>query len=355
MTAPPFLFVTCQVGAEKALKQELARTRPELRFAYSRPGFVTFKAEGPLEPDLALESVFARAFGLSLGKAAGDTSEARAAEVCRLAAEQVAAHTAAGFARLHVWPRDQRAAGDHGYEPGLTEESQAAEGALRAAWPAGAGPVPPTVTAPRAGEAVLDVVLVEPELWWVGWHKHGPSHKSAPGGLSVPQLPPHAVSRAYAKMAAALDWAELPLRAGERVVELGASPGGASQALLDRGLEVTGIDPAEIHPDVLAHPKFTHFRKRTHEVRRREFRKTRWLFADMNVAPQYTLDSVEGIVTFPETDIRGMILTLKLPAWELADQIPAFEEKVRGWGFAHVRCAQLAAHRQEIALAATVK
>jgi 23S rRNA (cytidine2498-2'-O)-methyltransferase len=156
-------------------------------------------------------------------------------------------------------------------------------------------------------------------------------------------------------MAAALEWADLPLRAGERAVELGASPGGASQALLDRGLEVIGIDPAEIHPDVLAHPKFTHFRKRTHEVRRREFRKTRWLFADMNVAPQYTLDAVDGIVTFPETDVRGMILTLKLPTWELAEQIPAFAERVRGWGFARIRCAQLAAHRQEIALAATVR
>ena len=36
----PFLFTVCQVGAEGALKNEVLRSHPELRFAYSRPGFV---------------------------------------------------------------------------------------------------------------------------------------------------------------------------------------------------------------------------------------------------------------------------------------------------------------------------
>ncbi len=70
---PSFLFVTCQVGAEPALKKELAREHPDLKFAYSRPGFVTFKREGsPLTPEFFLKSVFARTFGLSLEKLAMD-------------------------------------------------------------------------------------------------------------------------------------------------------------------------------------------------------------------------------------------------------------------------------------------
>ena len=43
---PRFLFATCQLGAEGALKAEVAR-RCDFRLAYSRPGFLTFK----LPPD----------------------------------------------------------------------------------------------------------------------------------------------------------------------------------------------------------------------------------------------------------------------------------------------------------------
>ena len=101
---PEFIFATCQLGAEVAFKAELARDRPDLRLAYSRPGFLTFKlpadgsasekAECPLS-----SSVFARASGFSLGKLAGDAIGELAAGVWRLAGERP-------FRRLHVWRRD---------------------------------------------------------------------------------------------------------------------------------------------------------------------------------------------------------------------------------------------------------
>ncbi len=51
MKPSPFYFTICQVGAEKALKEEMARIAPDLRFAFSRPGFVTFKkSEGEADP-----------------------------------------------------------------------------------------------------------------------------------------------------------------------------------------------------------------------------------------------------------------------------------------------------------------
>ena len=49
-------------------------------------------------------------------------------------------------------------------------------------------------------------------------------------------------------MAEALEWSGLPLERGQTVVELGCSPGGASQALFAQGLKVIGIDPAEVDP-----------------------------------------------------------------------------------------------------------
>ena len=67
-------------------------------------------------------------------------------------------------------------------------------------------------------------------------------------------------------------------------------------------------------------------------VPRREFRKVRWLTADMNVAPAYTLDAVESIVTHAEVNIRGLVLTLKLPEWTLAEHIPEYLEQTRELG-----------------------
>jgi 23S rRNA (cytidine2498-2'-O)-methyltransferase len=95
-----------------------------------------------------------------------------------------------------------------------------------------------------------------------------------------------------------------------------------------------------------------HIRRRAAQVRRREFRKIRWLAADMNVAPGYTLDVVEDLVTHPEISIRGMLLTLKLFEWELADQIADYLDRVRGWGFNEVAARQLEHNRQEVCVAA---
>ena len=130
------------------------------------------------------------------------------------------------------------------------------------------------------------------------------------------------------------------LAAGDESVEIGCAPGGASQALLDRGLFVTGIDPADVDPVVLSHPKFRHLKKRGKEVRRTEFLGVRWLVADMNIAPEATLDEVEAIVTHAEVTIRGLILTLKLSDWSRAGRAPGIRQTSLRLGLS--RCAHAA-------------
>jgi 23S rRNA (cytidine2498-2'-O)-methyltransferase len=353
--AAAFLFATCQIGAEGALKEEWKRLLPTARFAYSRPGFLTFKlpADHGLDQALRLPTVFARTWGFSLGKVEAELPEALAEQFWRLAAAE-------RFDRLHVWQRDTAPPGQHGFQPGMTEPALAAQRALRLAEPhrpATSATEPATIPLGKTkrGDRVLDCIVIEPHLWWAGYHLAADRAACWPGGLPPLELPAHAVSRAWLKMEEALLWSGLPIKPGQRCVEIGSAPGGASQALLDRGLLVTGIDPAEMHPDVLKHPNFTHFRKRGADVRRREFRKTRWLTADMNVAPGYTLDTVEAIVTHREVDIRGLLLTLKLPDWKLADELPAWLARVASWGYAHVAARQLVHNRQEICLAALRK
>ncbi len=341
-----FLFATCQVGAEGALKSKIARLWPELHFAYSRPGFVTFKlSEGlKLPDDIDLDCVFARAHGFSLEKVSGTDLNTRANEVARIAAKRP-------YDVLHVWQRDTARPGFRGFEPSITPVAIEAEAAIRQRWPTSSNSTPPARVA-EPGQLVLDCILIEPDLWWLGYHRARSGESCFPGGLRDIELPNDAVSRAWLKIEEALHWSALPILAGDRFVELGCAPGGASQALLEHGLAVIGIDPAKVDSRVLEHSRFTHVQKRAADVRRREFRGVDWLAADMNIAPESTLEAVEAIVTYPGVEIRGLLLTLKLLEWDAADRLDEYLERVRSWGYPQVRAQQLAHNRQEVCVAA---
>lgn len=379
MDVPKFIFITCQIGAEAAVKTELARKWPAFRFAYSRPGFLTFKlpAGAALADDFDLHSVFARAYGFSLGKAVGKTLTERLDRLKEVLADRQ-------FEHLHVWQRDLHEPGYRGYEPAITELAKEADLAIRESVLVATSVkqesqqraqavkgTPPkfqstdgmanaatlartneTASSARAGQLVLDCVIVEPDEWWVGYHRAASFASRWPGGLFNEELPDDAVSRAYLKMKEALAWSRMPLRGGDVWAEIGSAPGGASQALLSHGVRVIGIDPADMEPVVLANPSFTHWKKRGADVRRREFRPVKYLTADINVAPNYTLDTVENIVTHPDVHIRGLLLTLKLLDWKLADEVPGYLDRVKSWGYSHIRARQLHHNRQEICLAA---
>lgn len=347
---PGFLFVTCQIGAEAAVKGELARDWPNFHLAYSRPGFMTFKlpAGHGLLADFALKSVFARSYGFSLGRVRGAGADEMAGDVWRLYGDRPAR-------RLHVWARDESNGGEHDGEGPATPIAEQARQAIRRHCPHPENlvedaddPLQPALH----GDFVLDAIVVEPDEWWVGYHRAESFPSRWPGGVMPLSMPPDAVSRAWLKMEEGLAWSELPIPSAARCVEIGSAPGGASQALLGRGFEVIGIDPAAMHPAVLAHPGFRHIRRRVAAVRRRDLRKVRWLMADMNVAPSYTLDVVESIVRHPQLSIRGMLITLKLIDWELADHLPECLRRIRSWGYNKVRARQLYYNRHEVCVAA---
>jgi 23S rRNA (cytidine2498-2'-O)-methyltransferase len=347
MNAPRFLFVVCQTGAERALKAEMARQWPDFRFAFSRPGFVTFRLpdDHRLRDDFDLQSVFARTFGFSLGKVEGRIAEQNARSLWSMADRKVD--------HVHVWQRDAGLPGEKGFEPGVTPLAGEVGRIIADQRPAPMSdrPLPVNLVA-RSGDHVLDCILVEPDRWWIGYHRASTLPTRWPGGTPKIHLPPYAVSRAYLKMREALLWSRLPVSAGDHCVELGSSPGGSCQALLDRGLIVTGIDPADMDETLLAEPNFTHVKARGADLKRREFRTVRWLVADSNVAPKHTLDTVENIVTNRQVNVRGMLLTLKLLDWKLARAIPEYIERIRSWGYQYVRARQLAYNRQEICVAA---
>ena len=274
--------------------------------------------------------MFVRAYGFSIGKVNGINLEVLAAEAWKTAAGQ-------SVQRIHVWERDRAKAGEHDFEPSITPQAVEAHHALVQSCPC-----PETLAAhaddplrpARRRERILDCILVASDLWWVGYHRVGPTASRYPGGMMALELPAEIVSRTWLKMEEALRWSRLPIPHDARVAEIGSARASrTARRLLARGYTVTGVDPAEMAPSVLQHPRFTHIRKRSTQVRRREFRKIRWLTADMNVAPNYTLTAVEAIVTHPEINIRGLLSTLKLPELKLADHVPEYLERIRNWGY----------------------
>ena len=339
-----FVFVAIQAGAERALKNEIAREHPELKFAFSRPGFVTFRAPDNIAGDFALRSVFARTWGYSLGKVGGGDDTQLAREAWRLVGEQLPDEP---IRHVHVWQRDGALPGDEGYD-GAPDELARSLGALLVANRRERNEPAAVNTTAAAGEFVLDCALVERQEWWLGWHRAASPELRWPGGVPPIALPLRLISRAYLKIVEALEWSELPVRPGDRCVEIGSSPGGSCLALLERGLLVTGIDPAEMDPEVLAHPNFTHVRARAKDVKRSVFRDCRWLVMDANVAPNYTLDTLDGVLTQGGARPEGLVLTLKLTDPALAEKLPAIAEQLRRYGYRRVRMRQLAFNRQEI-------
>lgn len=349
-----FVFAVCQAGAEAALKNEIGRRHPELRLAFSRPGFVTFKTPDTrgFTEQFQLKSVFARTWGHSIGKVVGSDGAEMAREFGELLAANLSEEQLAACGHLHVWERDRFLPGSRDFEPGVSILAEEVGQILQPS----AGDVAgqrKINSIPDAEELVIDCVLVEPGEWWIGWHVSQPGPMCWPGGVPEIELPAEAVSRTWLKMVEGLMWSGLPVEANDAIVEIGSSPGGSCQALLGLGLSVTGVDPAEMDEALLKAANFTHVQARARDLPRRLFSKFRWLATDASAVPNYALDTVEAIVTHPSVDIEGLLLTIKFTDWKLADEIPLYHKRIRSWGYQNVRSRQLAFNRREICIAAT--
>ncbi|HMI94257.1 MAG TPA: hypothetical protein VK509_22955 [Polyangiales bacterium] len=345
-----FAFATCLPGMEPAVKREVARTRPDLRFAYSRPGLVTFKAPGALAPEDTPGSVFARVWGRSVG-AAGDLVTAQA-QLATLRADRVhvfARDPEADIALLAPWAQlatrvsssDARvgarnAEGDSATGHGAVGESaigdDARDGQL----------VADVIVAPAAGEPV-----------WIGAHRHDATRGASPGGVRAVRVPDSSPSRAYAKIEEAIAWAGLPMAAGQLALEIGAAPGGAVMALAERGLEVYAVDTGELADNVKAMPGVHHLPKKVGALRWEELpARIAWLLVDVNLAPQVALHEVARLMPHLKKTLAGAVITLKMNDWQFVDELPELARRIREMGLPDLRMRHLPANRREICVVA---
>jgi 23S rRNA (cytidine2498-2'-O)-methyltransferase len=339
---PSFLWFLHQPASARWMKRELAARRPDLRFAFSRPGLTTFKVDPERANEPALSS-FSRARGTSLGRAQ------EAAGVLALAGA-----LGPGPLRLHVFERDPVGLAEERDPLVAGSRARALDAALRAEAP---GRFLPEMEA-MAGDQVLDVITAAAEQpadgLFVGWHRHDRTHGPWPGGVAHAAIPASAPSRAWAKIEEAIRWSGLVPRAGECALEIGSAPGGASLALLERGLEVHGIDPGAMSPLVLDYlgprgNRFVHHAHPAAEVDRNALpRKIRWLTCDVNLAPMVALRYVERFVALAQGRLRGAFLTLKLNDEGIFEALPRLALRIERLGARELRWVQLPSHRQEI-------
>ncbi len=181
-----FLFAACQPGAEAALKSDVARRHSDLRFAFSRPGFVTFRlVDDPADASPpALRSTFARTWGYSLGKVVGADPN----ELARRRLEHWSRGTRAPWLRpsSHTCTCGSATAHCRAMNASIPPP-QARAGSRREAARAAAAirDDPVLERGSTAGDAVLDCVLVEPHEWWVGWHRAESPETRWPGGVPL--------------------------------------------------------------------------------------------------------------------------------------------------------------------------
>jgi len=314
---PDFAFASCLPGVEPAVKLEVARDRPDLAFAFSRPGLVTFKSTGAIAPEDPPGSAFARVWGKSLGTVVNpDEVRAQLAEL--------------GVTRVHVYSRDPEIAAD------------------LAPWSA-LGPRGPAVDGELVANIIVPPGVASAEAAFLGIHRHDPTRGPEPGGGFGVVVPEDAPSRAYAKIEEAIAWAKLPMSGGQVALEIGAAPGGAVLALARRGLTVWGVDTGELAPVVKALPNVTHLAKKVGAVRWEELPpRIDWLLVDVNLAPQVALHEISRLMPKLRPTLRGAVFTLKLNDWGFVAELPKLVQRIRDLGLTNVRLRHLPANRKEV-------
>ena len=260
---------------------------------------------------------------------------------------------------LHVWPRetqDPLGKGSSTSPPeGLTlADASDIDALLRAAFGRRVVDGARLADDSDSGRLVLDVVLVDPGVWWLGLHTHAMTRWALPGGRLDVRVPAGAPSRVYAKVVEGLAWSRAPMQPGDWVVDIGAAPGGGTLALLERGLRVVALDPAEMDPGLAAFgDAFRHVALPFQAADLAALPpRVDWVVYDVNLDPRQML---QPLLRWARAlrPVRGMLVTLKLNKPTSHEKLPWMLRTFQEAGFPFVRATQLPSNRREVCVWAT--
>lgn len=336
-----FVFATCSKESTAWLKRDVTRLHPELRLAFSRPGFVSWKWESlsadPLRADIVPQSAVASVCGWGIGQA----------KTIDELVELVSAHMTKN-ACLHVFALERQP-----HDPEVVAQTIST---LQAALLAIGSETRINVPA-RVDQKVVDVIVLDAKRWFVGWHAQSAERFGGAGGVEPQVVDATSPSRAYAKVAELLRLGELDLRPRDTVVELGAAPGGGTLYLLQRGAHVWAVDPAPLAPSVLKFAPaegsaLTALQMAAGNVNKEHLpKRVDYLISDVNLAPTVSLRYLERLCALGRPR-AGILVNLKVNDERAEALLPSVLERVRTLGLriglARMRVGQVPSHRREV-------
>ncbi|MBC7384946.1 MAG: hypothetical protein H7301_02140 [Cryobacterium sp.] len=378
----PFLLILSRDGREEFVKNELATRFLGAKFAFSRPGFLSFKQADAVSGgqknwqwSSSENLIFPLRSALFVGKWLAGKGFTRAATISEDAlmealtprVKSAAAPIEAGgsgrtiqlrFHAIDVTPvgRDDgltRTISRHDFDlryPGCLSDSGLAEHLPDAfaeeSWNR------PALT----GDLILQAFAVSETEVWFGWSLLRDGEFGNPGGESGIEKPEGAPSRAYLKFSEAVALLERKIgkpifKADDRVIEIGSAPGGACFAMLERGLKVTGVDRGAMDPVVLKNPRFSRIDSSIGDWMFPESILAEWLVLDINAEAKIAVRECKPLTDYIKRGLKGVFFTLKMNQTDLAlstERLARTTAQDLGLAFYFVR--QLPSNHQELAL-----
>ncbi|GKU79262.1 SAM-dependent methyltransferase [Paenibacillus sp. L3-i20] len=197
--------------------------------------------------------------------------------------------------------------------------------------------LPEVIISIYAAENVLYVGFASPEQMLSDW----------PGGAVRFQREEGQVSRAKFKLLEAERTFGLNYASFKNALDVGAAPGGWTSLLLERGLRVTAIDPADMHPSLMQHHALTHHKRNAADVKL-VANTFDLLVCDMSWSPMLMSRLI--------LDLQGSlkphataIITIKLMHRKPLQTIREVKERL-GTAFTILKAKQLFHNREEITL-----
>ncbi|RKN84145.1 SAM-dependent methyltransferase [Paenibacillus ginsengarvi] len=203
----------------------------------------------------------------------------------------------------------------------------------------------------KDADYIVSVFLTE-EAAYIGISEPEQNLSDWPGGAVRFRKEEGQVSRAKFKLLEAEYEFGLDLSRYAKALDIGAAPGGWTSLLLERGVEVTAVDPADLHPDLLGHPKLTFMKRNAGDVKFCEHSYD-LLVCDMSWSPKMMVKLILPLLEALKPG-GAAIITLKLmhgkPFQTVKDCVRAMQP-----GMELVKAKQLFHNRDELTVFLTKK
>jgi 23S rRNA (cytidine2498-2'-O)-methyltransferase len=132
------------------------------------------------------------------------------------------------------------------------------------------------------------------------------------GGMRMYAYREDTISRAEFKLLEAIERFALELPVNGAALDLGAAPGGWSKVLLERGMRVLAVDPAELSPTLSSNPNLTHFKGLAQDLPMANGRTFDLLTNDMRMDTRESVEITNSMSRYL-CDGGLAIVTFKLP------------------------------------------